>query len=384
MDTITYNLKGDNNTSDKYYEDVSIFTDEVLGVANKIAGQIIDDFIMFLEKRKVEELRPRNEYILEYLTLGVLWNTYINNALELEDAPGHMLSGLVSIRKKGGLIKNIADGFRGIFSTVFLTRAKRDKNAADTSIEYLDKLIHWISAAGEFQQEAIRLERWYHYLLTKFKRQSARVIELSAQIALWFDAKSIGALGKYTTNVERYLNENQKEHEWKEDYIFCRRRRIEYHLNMVGAEIMNRDFRDSFLKTNTRMLILPSCMKTQPEGGCRSIESSAGYACMKCNKECRVSQLTSLGENNNFKVAIIPHESDAFKNRDKKLDNTGIVGVACVLNLISGGWKAKDMGFVPQCVLLDYCGCKNHWHEKGIPTDINIGKLMKSFDIKWR
>ncbi|WLD29947.1 MULTISPECIES: DUF116 domain-containing protein [unclassified Clostridioides] len=64
------------------------------------------------------------------------------------------------------------------------------------------------------------------------------------------------------------------------------------------------------------------------------------------------------------------------------VEDVGIIGVACVLNLISGGWKVKNFGFVPQCVVLDYCGCKNHWHEKGIVTDINVDRLLYTIGIK--
>jgi len=26
--------------------------------------------------------------------------------------------------------------------------------------------------------------------------------------------------------------------------------------------------------------------------------------------------------------------------------------------------------------LLDYCGCRYHWHKQGIPTDINLRQLL--------
>jgi hypothetical protein len=61
--------------------------------------------------------------------------------------------------------------------------------------------------------------------------------------------------------------------------------------------------------------------------------------------------------------------------------DTGVVGVACVLNLISGGWLLDGMGISAQCVLLDYCGCKNHWSRENIPTEINIKQLKKVLDI---
>ena len=39
------------------------------------------------------------------------------------------------------------------------------------------------------------------------------------------------------------------------------------------------------------------------------------------------------------------------------------------------------MGFTPQCVVLEYCGCAHHWCEKDVPTEINYSvfrdKLIK-------
>ncbi|WP_406542058.1 DUF116 domain-containing protein [Clostridium ljungdahlii] len=59
----------------------------------------------------------------------------------------------------------------------------------------------------------------------------------------------------------------------------------------------------------------------------------------------------------------------------------GVVGVACVLNLIEGGLKARSLNLVPQCVILDYCGCKNHWDNNGIQTDINCKKLFEILQV---
>ena len=62
-----------------------------------------------------------------------------------------------------------------------------------------------------------------------------------------------------------------------------------------------------------------------------------------------------------------------FINKNK---NIGIIGIACIPNLISGGFKALRLGFIPQCVVLDYCGCSNHWLYKKHMTKINENRLL--------
>jgi hypothetical protein len=37
----------------------------------------------------------------------------------------------------------------------------------------------------------------------------------------------------------------------------------------------------------------------------------------------------------------------------------------------------KALDIAAQCVLLDYCGCKNQWDNGGISTALNINELMR-------
>jgi hypothetical protein len=92
-----------------------------------------------------------------------------------------------------------------------------------------------------------------------------------------------------------------------------------------------------------------------------------------------------MGKKFGFEVFLVPHESSVFSgDAGKQLigEGAGIVGVACVSNLVSGGWKAKALGLPPQCVLLDHCGCRKHWHDQGIATDINMKQLRRVLQIE--
>jgi hypothetical protein len=89
--------------------------------------------------------------------------------------------------------------------------------------------------------------------------------------------------------------------------------------------------------------------------------------------------LTKLGEKHGFTVLVMPHELDVFSGNGEGISgtaSTGVVGVSCPLTNVMGGWELKDMGVPAQGVLLDYCGCPWHWHDEGIPTDINFNQLL--------
>jgi hypothetical protein len=188
-------------------------------------------------------------------------------------------------------------------------------------------------------------------------------------------------LGKYTPNVDRFLEEKHPEYQWREDRFFCGRKREEYHLNMVGTEILNRAFRADFLETETKIVLLPPCMKARQDGSCQAVPSPFGDQCAHCTPGCRIHQATLLGEKYGFGVTIIPHELSVFssgKIKAPKKRAIGIVGVSCPLTNVTGGWETKDLGVPAQGVLLDYCGCHWHWHpQEGIPTDINFNQLLK-------
>ena len=59
----------------------------------------------------------------------------------------------------------------------------------------------------------------------------------------------------------------------------------------------------------------------------------------------------------------------------KDLEELGIIGVTCVLNLISGGYQSAGMGIPPQCVLLNHVSCSKHWLSEDCPSTIDVQEL---------
>ncbi|WP_010250413.1 DUF116 domain-containing protein [Acetivibrio cellulolyticus] len=382
MYVITYSLRGNQVDSDEYYNNVAIFADQVLSRAEDFFAHSIDPIVEFYSK---EEEFAKEYAILDLLILGVLWKVYSGDAMGLDEIPGDMLRLLSNVRNNNDKLKPGIDFLRGIMSTVFLSPDLYDNIASiEPCMGNFDKLVSWLKATGEFNQEVKRLEGLKEYIKTLEAKDAVDLIASAITFALWFENSSEENIGEYTENVERYLNELRPKRYWHEDVIFCGRRRVEYHLNMVGAEIMNRAFKGAFIKVGKKLLLLPACMRLHPASKCKAKETEAGIMCARCSADCQVNQLTKLGSECNFGVVIVPHESSisaAVPGESVFGSDTGVIGVACVLNLISGGLKLKEMGVPAQCVLLDYCGCKNHWHDEGMPTCINVGKLKEILDI---
>ncbi len=112
-----------------------------------------------------------------------------------------------------------------------------------------------------------------------------------------------------------------------------------------------------------------------------AIKSENGYLCRNCCNKCKISELSKIGKKTNFEVYIFFHRSD-FKDLKLNLyEDKGVIGVACVLNLIEGGLKLRELKANPQCLLLNYCGCSRHWSKYGLITKFNINKLFNMLEI---
>jgi len=377
MEPITYSLLNNKNNSDDFYKDISIFTNEVLTEIYNSSIVIIDNFIKYFSKKSNFTLSEKEEYAFNFLMLGVFLRLYSGRSDTLSKIPRKLLIELTNLRDEGGNIKIGVDSIRGILGTIFLLQENTDTSIPDFTTTQIEKLLYWLSATGEFKNEVKSLTEWHEYLLTLKHNEIIEIIEIAYTLAAWFEIRSEMEIGKYTNNVENYLT--KVDHSWHEDVIFCGRYRVEYHLNMIASEIMNRAFRDKFTKTNKKIVILPACMCLLPPGKCMAYSSEKGFICKGCCSNCNVNIITQTGNENNFSVLVVSHGSSISSSNgliflNKKI---GIVGVACVLNLVSGGLMLKNKGIPAQCVLLDYCGCKNHWSKDGIPTKINIPQLIK-------
>ena len=381
METITYSLKRNQNNSDNYYKDIKSFTNEVLSEFESFENSIIMDINSYIKEKSTDKMRSYEECVFEFLMLGTFWRTYGHRALDLDEKPQKLLENLASMRNENESAKEDIDFIRGVLMTLFLSHDTA--NSPDLTIYNFDKLLKYLKATGDYSQEVKRLAIWKDFLETKTPEISSEYLANAFLFADWFEYRSKITLGEHTVDVNKFLTQKHQEHLFREDVIFCGRKEVEYHLNMVGAEIMNRAFRKEFEKRSRKALLLPGCMRLTAGTKCKAQNTNLGSKCIGCSKSCNVHCLTNMGKEYGFEVYVISHESSALsKSTREDRDELGIVGVACVLNLVLGGWKAESLGVPAQCVLLDYSSCKNHWDSEGFPTSINLNQLMQLLNIE--
>jgi uncharacterized protein len=382
MEHVTYSLKLDKPSSQFYYKEASIFTDEVLQKAEPSLTAIVNDYLKYISRYKLEEIRAREEYILELLSFGILWQTYSNYALNVKFAPFITLSKMGEWRKKHQRVKSLIDFSRGVLTTLLLMPEKNTKiYSSIPTLDQIDRVCIWFEATGEFREEALRFIRWRAYWGTRNNGRLEEIFTAIADFTGWFIQRSTEVLGKFTENVDRFVNGKKDFYRWREDRISCTRTRAEYHLNMVGADLMNRSFRRDYNNTTSTAVLLPGCMRIHTGDKCEAIREARGLKCIGCEASCPVNQLRVMGQKKNFDVYVIPHASDLSLWAPKEGEpRCGIIASACVTTLVGGGWELKRYGVPAQCVLLDYSGCKKHWHPEGIRTGLNKQELERILD----
>ena len=373
MTIITYSLKAGERNSDRFYQELGAFTDMVIATGERRLKSLVVPFEVHSQS---EFSRP--ELVFDLLVLGVLWREYGQEAVKLSPLGQKVLSGLVSVRRSALQLKPAADFLRGVFGWAFRLGEDGRGRAVLLTLDSLSALIDWLEAAGEFKEEVFRIRAWYEFLSNRPDPGSD--LAAAVEFAGWFAAASLDALGPYTPNVESFLAQKHPRYRGREDYVFTGRKRVEYHLYMVGAEIMNRAFYEAFRKTKKRILFVPPCMSAPQDGVCQAVDTPLGERCAHCTPSCQVHQITKLGEKLGVEVFMIPDSFSPLSSGGSgaKRSDLGVIGVSCPLTITSGGWEMKGLGIPAQGVLLDHCGCHWHWDpDEGIVTEINFQKLRE-------
>jgi uncharacterized protein len=379
MDPITYKLNLNGSAASTYYPAVAQFTDDVLDLAENTIAPIAQSFRKYIIDYELEDPRSAEEYTYELINLGVLWRAYGNTALTVEFAPFHFLARLGEWRKTHPRLKPAIDFLRGILLSFFLVQTPLKRTYYPPCGQRdIERLVNWLEATGDFREDAFRYVRWLGYCGTRSLEEIAESILAVVTFTDWFEIESEARMGMFTPNVESFVENNNSRYRWREDRFSCLRSRAEYHLNMVGAEIMNRAYRNEFTSCKQKTVLLPGCMRARTEEKCEGVKTAKGIQCTGCESACRVNQLREMGMRNNFDVMIIPHSTDLSKWTTKPGEEKhAVVGVACLSVLVEGGWELKRNNVPAQCVLLNECGCKKHWHKNGFPTELDVRELKK-------
>ena len=372
--TITYSLRLGARSSAEYHRTIAAFADGWIASTLPQVADVARDFQAYLKESGQAE-RSETEIAFEMLVLGVLLREH---GADISLQPAwylNLMENLVRLQTVWPRLEPVVKTCRGLAGGIWTRRALRESGPSGVT-----GLNAWLRANGE-EGRARRLEQWEAFLTTLGDPRPQQVLLRCRALASDFAERSLLDLGKYTDGVAGFLSNEAPSYRFRYDAAFVSRSRLEYHLGMLGTEILNRAYRQRFLSAGRKVVIVPPCMRAKPEGECQAVETPFGARCQACTPACRVHQVTRLGEKHGFEVFIIPDELHVFGSGAGP-DDLGLVGVSCALTNWSGGWEADSLSVPAQGLLLDYVGCTYHWDKHGIPTDTNFHALQALLGIQ--
>jgi hypothetical protein len=201
--------------------------------------------------------------------LGVLWRTRGREATQSDPRTRGLVTELVRERRTG--MARRCDGSNAELVNVELS-VKRGR--IDPTLSEIEQLLDWMLASGEYDDELGRLEGWKAFLSTTQPATNREILRLVVAFAVRFEAAAERQLGGFTTDVESFLRDELPSRPKGEATMQCSRRRVEYHLNMVGSEILNRAWRRAFLGCRRQVVVMPGCARLRGDADCRAAGAS--------------------------------------------------------------------------------------------------------------
>jgi hypothetical protein len=374
-----YDLTNGEEGSNAFFNKVAEFAECVVAEAEHRAAPLLDEYNGYMRFATSEPARTRGEHALELLTLGMTLRLYSLAAARTPEWAVGIADWLLRARRRSEWLKPAADFARGcVFRFCFATPADTtDPGLARVS--RLPRLLRWLEATGEFREETARLRHWQGYLDAASSHASTTCLQTAVCFFDWFAAEAAEALGGYTKGVRAFLGGAYLRRGVREDRFFCGRRPVEYHLGMVAAEIMNQALEPEFELTTERVLLVPACMRGARAATCKALVTGLDMICMGCDPECQVHQVSSRMRQQGVRVHVVPHATgfSRWLERWQGEKGVGVAAVACLLNILPGGYEMRRRGIASQCVPLDHPGCRKHWGPQNLSTRVNQEKLVQ-------
>jgi uncharacterized protein len=380
---LVYDLRLDGEDSHDYYSEVAAFSRRVLAETDRRAAVALDGYSHDVAAYLHETPRSRGEYALEFLGMGRSIRLYGNVAAATPDWVVFLARGLFQLRRLAHPLKPAVDFLRaGLFQIYMHRNMHRGGNAPageEFDLNQLARLIQWMQGTGEFEQEWRRLENWRGYCSRLSPGESRQWIAVSIRLFDWFAGEAEAVLGKYTAGVTPFLQTGWAKRFWREDQIFCGRQPVEYHLGMVAAEVMNQGLRADFHQRPRKVVLVPGCMHGARAATCKAVTHDLDIRCAGCDPHCAVHQVTRRMRSEGIAVYIVPHSS-GFSRWLERWQNdpaVGVTAVACMMNILAGGYEMRARGIASQCVPLDFPACRKHWREDEVATTVNQERLVQ-------
>jgi hypothetical protein len=151
----------------------------------------------------------------------------------------------------------------------------------------------------------------------------------------------------------------------------------QYHFSMLEIELVNRANVTEFRACDVRLAFLPHCLHDL-NADCRSALRGEDYMCRGCSRGCTLNAVSKLLRRH----GVVPYIwmsanlGSLFRTLRRKGKTVGILGIACIPELVNG-MRTCGRARVPVVgVPLDANRCARWWGEFR-PNSVNLSELEK-------
>jgi hypothetical protein len=232
---------------------------------------------------------------------------------------------------------------------------------------------------AEFADRLLQQHPDSHQLLTRIQRLSRSKRHLrrlvrdgsdshdSALVAILKDE-----LAGFTANVQSHLQGLRLIDWWDRTLATSEE---QYHLYMLEIELTNRLYSDRFRSSSRKFAFLPHCLRDF-SADCRADQRDIDYVCRGCTDDCNVNHTSNVLRLHGVKPYIWMSADlrGLLRKAKKERDGLGVLGIACIPELVRGMRMCLKYDVPVVGVPLDANRCARWWGEF-YPNTVNMNKL---------
>ena len=179
-------------------------------------------------------------------------------------------------------------------------------------------------------------------------------------------------LHPFTSGVELHLRSLRGFDRWNRTLTMSEE---QYHLAMVEIELVNRIYGGQFRSCKKKFAFLPHCLRDL-EAECRSTQRDIDYVCKGCSDDCNVNHVSKTLRLHGVKpyIWMTADLRSVFRKAHKEGNSLGVLGIACVPELVRGMRMCLRHGVPVVGIPLDANRCARWWG-KFYWNTINLAKL---------
>jgi len=153
--------------------------------------------------------------------------------------------------------------------------------------------------------------------------------------------------------------------------------REQYLLYMLEIELTNRINREKFSGAPWRMGLIAHCLRDF-RVSCRSTRGDVEDVCTHCDPECFVNLGSELLKRYQIHpyISVSMDHSRLFKHLLSEHSEMGVLGIACIPELVEGMRLCEGLGIPAVGVPLDANRC-SRWMGEDLETTFNLEELEK-------